>query len=407
MPRVNPQILKWARESAGLSLEEAAKKLNMVDRNKTPNVEKLLALEKGVAEPTRPTLKKMAKIFHRPLLAFYLSKPPQKGDRGQDFRTLPDGASASEDHFLDALLRNVQARQQLLKDALEDDEGGETKVKIIASANVLAGEEVLAESIREWLTFYPEEFYSQGSPNDAFSFLRDRVEGCGVFVLLISNLGSYHTSIGVDVFRGFAIADPVAPFIVINDQDSKSAWSFTLLHEIAHLWLGQTGVSSRIGEIEIERFCNNVASRILLPPSEFEKFPVSAAQDFVALAESVNSFAEARNLSRTMVSYRLYVEGKISRDLWAKLRGEFFQLWQKSKNERKTAQRNQEGGPSYYTVKKHRVGSALVGLVSRMVRDGILTTSRAGKILDVKPMNVGTMIEGARPSSSFPNIREV
>src|SRR3546814_16138482 len=63
------------------------------------------------------------------------------------------------------------------------------------------------------------------------------------YVLLIGNLGSHHSAIDIDAFRGFALADPIAPFVVINDRDAKTAWSFTLLHEVAHLWIGATGVS--------------------------------------------------------------------------------------------------------------------------------------------------------------------
>jgi Zn-dependent peptidase ImmA (M78 family) len=89
------------------------------------------------------------------------------------------------------------------------------------------------------------DFRSQSSAEEAFSFLRSRAEEVGVFVLLKGDLGSHHTAIDLQTFRGFALADPVAPFVVINDQDSKSAWSFTLIHELAHLWLGQTGVRTR------------------------------------------------------------------------------------------------------------------------------------------------------------------
>jgi hypothetical protein len=97
-------------------------------------------------------------------------------------------------------------------------------------------------SIRQTIGVDLTAFRAQGSPEAAFALLRSKVETAGVFVLLIGNLGT-HTAIDVAAFRGFALADNIAPFIVINDQDAKSAWSFTLLHELAHLWIGETGVS--------------------------------------------------------------------------------------------------------------------------------------------------------------------
>ncbi len=109
--------------------------------------------------------------------------------------------------------------------------------------------------------------------------LRSKVEAVGIFVLLIGNLGSHHTAISVEAFRGFALADTVAPFIVINDQDAAVAWSFTLLHELAHLWLGKTGVSGRRPDAQIEKFCNDVAALILLPQHELPAIGITNSMD--------------------------------------------------------------------------------------------------------------------------------
>ena len=88
MPKVNPEIIVWARETAGLTQEEAAKKLGFQDSSKSSATEKLAALENGDNEPSRPQLLKMEAQYRRPLLTFYLSKPPIRGSRGVDFRTL-------------------------------------------------------------------------------------------------------------------------------------------------------------------------------------------------------------------------------------------------------------------------------------------------------------------------------
>ena len=81
-----------------------------------------------------------------------------------------------------------------------------------------------------------------------------------MFVLLKGDLGSHHTAIDVEVFRGLAIADDVAPFVVINDNDSRAARSFTLLHELTHILLGQSGFRGMRVEAEIEKFCDDVAA---------------------------------------------------------------------------------------------------------------------------------------------------
>lgn len=90
MPAVNPDILKWARETAGLSLDEAADKLGIRVARGIPASERLAAYEHGYRAPSRPLLLRMAKVYRRSLLTFYLSAAPRKGDRGEDFRSVPN-----------------------------------------------------------------------------------------------------------------------------------------------------------------------------------------------------------------------------------------------------------------------------------------------------------------------------
>ena len=96
--------------------------------------------------------------------------------------------------------------------------------------------------------------------DEAFRILRDAVEQVGVLVILKGNLG-HHTcqDLSPNVFRGFAIADPAAPFVVINETDSRSAWSFTPPHELAHVFLGESGISGYESEQAVERLCNEAA----------------------------------------------------------------------------------------------------------------------------------------------------
>jgi transcriptional regulator with XRE-family HTH domain len=240
MPRVNPEILVWARETAGLSPQEGAKAIDLNDARGRTGAERLSALERGDEEPSRPLLLKMAQKYRRPLLTFFLDKVPRKGDRGQDFRTVPGAGLPAYDATVDALIRDINTRQSLVRSLLEDEEA--LPLPFIASANINQGAESVASAIRETLLLNIEEFRWQDSVESAFKHLRSRIEASGIFVLLIGNLGSHHTNISPEVFRGFAVADPIAPLVVINDQDARTAWSFTALHEIAHLWLGATGI---------------------------------------------------------------------------------------------------------------------------------------------------------------------
>jgi Zn-dependent peptidase ImmA (M78 family)/transcriptional regulator with XRE-family HTH domain len=391
MPHVNPEILRWARETAGLSRGEASDKLGLREARGVNPVERLAALESGEAEPSRPMLVRMAKKYRRPLLTFYLSKPPQRGDRGQDFRTLPDEVSPADEAVLDALIRDLLARQSLIRSALEEEDEAHD-LAFVGSATVDDGVQQVVGNIRTTLGLSLEEFRAARNPDEAFQLLRTRAEQAGVFILLVGNLGSYHTDIDLETFRGFTIADPVAPFIVLNDHDSRAAWSFTLLHELTHLWLGQTGVSGGEPDRAVERFCNEVAAEYLLPAAEVSELDLPEPFEVDGAAQFVGQLAVARNLSRSMVAYRLHRLGHIDAGSWRRLSQFFRDRWLEEQDRRRERGREAGGGPDYYVVRRHRLGTTLVEVTARLMFSGALTTSKAGKVLGVKPQNVGTLI---------------
>ena len=386
---LNPQILTWARETAGLSIDEAAPALGFKDTRERTAAERLQAMETGKEEPSRSVLLTMARIYHRSLLVFYLSKPPHTGDRGQDFRRAPGMKPPEYDATLDALIRDIRGRQGVVKDLLEQTEP--KRVDYVASVTVDVPPAGLAQRITDRLGFSLAEFRHCATVQAAFAYLRERVEASGTFVLLLGNLGSYHTNIPSGVFRGYAIADPIAPFIVVNDQDAPVAWAFTVLHELTHLWLGATGVSGGSSDTQIESYCNTVAGEMLLPGPETNELRFLGRASLPETIEAVARFARMRNISRPMVAYKLLRLGFITQARWGELdkhyEDEWFaaQAWPASKDKN-------EGGPSYYVLKRHRLGHALLVLVANSLAEGFLTHTKAGQVLGVKPRNVDPLI---------------
>ena len=395
MPKVNPKILVWARETAGLEPVEAARKLGFRNTRNVSAVGKLAALESGDAEPTRPQLVKMAQEYRRPLLTFYLPEPPAKGDRGADFRTLPAEHSDADDALLDALLRDVRARQSMVRAVLEDLEEAET-LDFVGSHQMEDGPAAVLASLRALLDVVLAGYRRQRSAGDAFNLLRESSERAGIFVLIKGDLGNYRSAIDLSIFRGFSIADEVAPFVVINDQDARPAWSFTLLHEIAHLLLGQTGVGSARADSEIERFCDDVAGEFLLPVGELRQLVLDDSRDINAVSERISTFANQRNLSRTMVAYKAYRRDLINQEIYRQLSATYRQQWRAERERNRAQNREQEGGPSYYIVRRHRLGLSLVNLVRRAMSSGDLTTSKAARVLGVKPGQIGSLFDASQ-----------
>jgi Zn-dependent peptidase ImmA (M78 family)/transcriptional regulator with XRE-family HTH domain len=379
----NPEIFRWARETAGLSLEDAARAFGLA------TTKRLLAIESGEEAASRPLVAKMAKQYHRSLLTFYLPTPPKKGDRGEDFRTVSADRTVASDALLDALIRDLRTRQSLVRSTLEEEDF--EPIALIGSVRLENGVQQVVSSICKALQFDLSLFREKPTPEAAFAFLRQKTEEQGIFVLLAGNLGSHHTAIPVEAFRGFAIADPVAPFIVINDQDAQTAWSFTLAHEIAHLFLGATGisgVSSSINESKIEQFCNEVAGEFLLPKSELIAIAVDKTQPIDALINSIAAFAKERHISRAMVAYKLFRAGVIEREMWQKIDSRLREMWISEKAKKKIESKQKESAVSYYVVRRHRLGRALLDFADRAVNSGVLSPVKAARVLGVKPRSV-------------------
>lgn len=397
MAGINPEILIWARETAGFDLETAARKIELNAARGLSGAERLAAMEAGDVVPSVPLLRRMADKYHRPILTFYLPKVPAPPELGQDFRTLPDQGDESN-VLLATLLRDVKARQALVRETLEDDDDA-VEVELVGSARGIRNAAELGTSIADAIDFDQAVYRARATGEEAFAYLRTLVEAKGVFVLLAGDCGHWSTAIEVGIFRGFAIADRLAPFIVINDQDAKSAWAFTLLHELAHLLLGETGVSSGPPAAGVERLCNDAAAAVLVDQVE-----VVALQRLLRGGEAdiniIGAFADQARISRSMVAYQLFRVGVIDEARWTELRDRFRSLWIAQKDRERERNRGKDGGPNWYVVRRHRLGSAILAVARQGMADGSLTPTRAARMLGVKPMNVYPLLAEPRRATA-------
>ena len=392
--QINPKILSWARETAGLSVEEAAEKLGLKNTAKASATEKLLQVEGGARPIGQGMLQKAAATYRRPLVAFYLAQPPERGERAEDFRTVAGAASPREDAMLDALIRDIRARQAILREVLSDDEDTR-KLPFVASCKMSQGAKVVVANIRTVLGVSTADQRRAKDTGALFSLLRAAAERAGVYVLLLGDLGSHHSDIGEDVFRGVALADNIAPFVVINDNDAAPARSFTLLHELAHIWIGASGVSGPmrgVSENAIERFCNEVAGEFLLPPEALEKLATAWGADFDRAMSLTDDIARTWNVSQGVVAYRFLLNRWITDEVATAMFRAFAGRWRAQKERDREAGSPDDRGPDYYIVRRSRLGAGLLDVVRRALQDEALTHTKAARILGVAPAAVDQLL---------------
>ena len=278
MTGISPEILVWARREAGLELHEAAAKIGI-------NQDRLAQMERGNAHPSHSDLRNFARAYRRPVLTFYLADIPRKSDYGADYRGRTTEFDPKQRVLLEPLLRNAKASQELIRAAMELEEDS-SPIEFVGSLRRswdLPRESVRMDRAirrlsadrhhqlqRDALTGLDgalgagcsrERFWAQSSPKSAFKLLRSACERAGVFVILNGDLGM--GALSTDLFRAFVIADDMAPYMVINSHYSAPAQS--ILHEVVHLLLDQSGVSDSKPSSSVERFCNRVAGEWLLP----------------------------------------------------------------------------------------------------------------------------------------------
>jgi len=393
LAEINPTILAWARESAGLSLDEAAERVGLSAASaEKSGAEKLAELERGDRFPTPGQLLRFSAVYHRPLVAFYMRRPPSKGERGEDFRSLAANSSPREAALLDALLRDIRARQEMVKSLLEDDDS--PRLPFVGATSLTDGVSVAVDRMADVLRF--DVTRPRRTHDDLFRDLRSCVERVGVFVVLAGDLGSHHTKIGEDIFRGFVVADDIAPFIVLNSCDAKSARSFTLLHEFCHILLGQSGISgatysdSPSSDVDlIERFCDDTASEFLLPDRSLGSPSLSTKSEAL---EAISKLSKEWAVSEPMVAYRLHRKGHLATSIYRQVAADFAIRWQAFKSNTTAAVQDRDGGPNYYVVKRHRLGPSLLALVRRKLDDNEITHTKAAKVLGVKPTSVEALL---------------
>ena len=248
---INPRVLVWARESAGMELKEAAEELNLEPFNESIQI--LRSFETGESVPGKEILNEMSKVYHRSLLSFYNSEPPPKGERGIDYRGNSADHSNRDNGRMDALIRTMRVRQSIVSITVEDL--GDPKVTFVNSHSTESSVSEVGKHIR---TLTEVDGMTE---SDTFGYLRSRLESAGVFVILEDRLLGEEAPMGPDLYRLATIADPQAPFIMLNESLAPKELIEGLIHGATHLALGQSGFCT-YATSDVEKFCREVTTEV-------------------------------------------------------------------------------------------------------------------------------------------------
>lgn len=257
---VATELYRWAVERSRVDVSELQRKFP-----------KLSEWQAGEASPTLKQLERFAAATKAPIGYFFLPEPPEERLPVADFRTVADASKASPSPDLLDTLYAMQRRQWWLREDLVD--AGADPLSFVGSARLADDPGAVGREIRRALGFSDGWASEVRTWQDAVSELRRAVERLGVMAVINGVVGNNtHRPLDVEEFRGFALADPYAPLIFVNGADAKSAQMFTLAHELAHIWLGEEGMSGFEFLLPTgtaaEEWCNQAAAELLVPALE-------------------------------------------------------------------------------------------------------------------------------------------
>ena len=298
---VDPELLRWARQRAGLGIDALAGRFPKLD-----------AWERGEIRPTLKQLERFAKATFTPIGCFFLREAPVEHVPIPDFRTVANSPLHRPSASLLDTIYLCQQRQDWYREFVRSA-GGEP-VDFVGSGRLDDDIPEIAARMRRSLRFDIEERRRLPTWTDALRRFIGQADELGVLVMVSGVVGS-NSRRGLDPleFRGFALADSIAPLVFINGADTKSAQMFTLAHELAHLWLGRSGVSDadalEVSGQDAERWCNRVAAELLVPIDVLQ----TECSEGTQTSDEVNRLARRFKVSTLVILRRIHDAGILTR----------------------------------------------------------------------------------------------
>ena len=376
---VNRSILSWARERAGLGLEELADKLD----NK---VEKLILWESGEAKPTFKQAQDLANTLHIPFGFLFLAHPPVEALPIPDLRTIGNQATDSISLDLRDLVNDVLRKQDWYRDHLIEE--GSEPLPFIGKYGLDDSVEAVAADVTATLALSIADRATARDSEAFLGLLMEKAEAVGIWVMRSGIVGNNtHRGLDVEEFRGFVICDDLAPVVFINGKDAKAAQVFTLAHELIHIWIGESGISdlslvqpARPNHGRAELFCNAVAAEVLVPQRDL----TSRWNSQQSIDQNAAELAGFFRVSTVVVARRALDIGLIEWPAYiAYFQGQA-EIWRQVKKG--------SGGDPYRTI-PIRNGRRFTEAVIQSAFQRTTLLRDAGNLLGISPSKIGRLAQ--------------
>jgi Zn-dependent peptidase ImmA (M78 family)/transcriptional regulator with XRE-family HTH domain len=378
---ITPDVAKWARDRVGASFEQIAKGLNI----KPDQIE---AWEKGADRPTFRQAQNLARFLAIPFGYLFLSQPPKEKIPLPDLRTVSGQKPVNPStEFLD-MVNDVIVKQQWFHELLEDE--GQEPLPFVGRFPVTASIEPVVADMAKVLGINENVRQQCASWEEFLRTFIQHSEAAGIVVMRSGVVGSNNRrKLSVAEFRGFVISDSLAPLIFLNGDDAKAAQIFTLAHEAAHIWIGESGISNPVlrqrssEELnQIEQFCNRVAAELLIPKAGVIQRWNAAA----SVEENIGRLSSYYRISTLTALRQAYEADKVTRE-------QFFSQLDREYARQINREARQAGGGDFYVTLRSRNGAKFTTAVVEALSEGRVLHREAARLLGVKVTTLGKVVE--------------
>lgn len=357
---INTDMLTWAIDRAGHDLDEI-----------TVTFPKLKEWMEEKKKPTFNQLQKFSKKVHVPLGYLFLQSPPVEQLPIPYFRSGKNGNNKVGINTFDTILL-LKNRQEWLREYLQENEFDKKDFVGKFHSNFSYNE--IVSDIRNTLGLSENWANYFSNWEQTLEHLTEKVEDAGIIMIFNSIVeNNTHRPIPVKECRGFVLSDDYAPFMFINAADAKAAQMFTIVHELAHIWTGNSaGFDFRQmqpANDPVEELCDKVAAEFLVPESIF--------LDLWDKNKSFKQLAQVFKVSPIVIARRALDLDKITK-------GQFFSFYNNYIDSLKEIKQKKTGGGNFYRTAKKRVSLTYAAHINQAVKSGQLLYRDAYKLTSLK-----------------------
>ncbi len=357
---INKNLIEWAIIRDGHEIKE------YLDAN--PKVKQWLTEDK---KPTVKQLEDFSRKIHVPFGYLFLKEPPKEELNFPFFRT---GKEATDQVSLNVydIVQQVQKRQDWLSEYLQEED--HEPLEFVGKFNLETPFKEIVNDIRKTLGLQTNWAGYHNTWERALEFLTIQIEEIGIVTNFSGIVGNNtRRTINVNECRGFVLVDDFAPFMFINSADAKAAQMFTIIHELAHIWIGQSaGFDMQKllpADDPIELLCDKVAAEFLVP------------QDYL-----LSIWQEEKDFQKLNRVFKVspIVVARRALDLSLISKNDFFSFYNNYINQINNLKLNRGSGGNFYATAKKRVSLMFASFVNNAVKEQKILYRDAYKLTGLK-----------------------